>query len=270
MTKYKIFACSDIHGHYKEMIDALNKAGFDENKDNHLLIVLGDIFDRGSESLLVYKYLKKLTDKNKAIVLRGNHDTMFIEYLDGTSLSPFNYLHNGTNETFADFLHCTAPFESWCLIEMNANIITNGDFVNWLGVARKQINTEYPELYDWLIHRPFYYETKNYIFTHGAIDTEVEDWHIPKCTKFGCIGWEALTWDDGSFFGKSIKNTDKTIVIGHFGTEHLRNKYRIPQARHIGSQFDILKRKDGRVIAIDGTTVASKKVNVLVIDDEEV
>ena len=34
--------------------------------------------------------------------------------------------------------------------------------------------------------------------------------------------------------------------------------------------FSILKRKDGKVIAIDATTAYSKKVNVLVIESEEI
>ena len=34
--------------------------------------------------------------------------------------------------------------------------------------------------------------------------------------------------------------------------------------------FSILKRKDNRVIAIDATTAYSKKVNVLVIENEEI
>ena len=50
----KLFVVSDLHGHYKELIKALKKAEFDENNDNHLLISLGDMFDRGQDSVLVY------------------------------------------------------------------------------------------------------------------------------------------------------------------------------------------------------------------------
>lgn len=266
--KKKLFVISDVHGHYKEMIEALNKVGFDEDNDNHLLITLGDSFDRGRESLSIYKYLKKLSDKGKAICLMGNHTKMFIDYLDGSSITPFNYIYNGTNETLADFLHQSAPFEMWTILK-NIKEPTDGDFGRWIKIARQQINEEYPELLDWLKERPYYYETTNYIFTHGAIDTKVKDWHYPHCHRYTYVDWEALIWNDGTFFGEEINNTNKTIVIGHFGTEQLRTMYHIPLQRHIGSQFDILKRDDGRVIAIDGTTALSKKVNVFVIEDEE-
>jgi serine/threonine protein phosphatase 1 len=57
-TKY--FIISDIHGHYNEMITALNNAGFNHNS-NHILIVLGDMFDRGNQSKEVLEYLHELS-----------------------------------------------------------------------------------------------------------------------------------------------------------------------------------------------------------------
>ena len=52
-----IFAVSDVHGFYNEMIDALDKAGFDRNNPNHLLVSCGDNFDRGPDAVKVYEYL---------------------------------------------------------------------------------------------------------------------------------------------------------------------------------------------------------------------
>ena len=267
--KKTIFAVSDIHGEARCLKESLKKAGYNENNPNHLLVSIGDALDRGDECLEVYEYLKRLSDEGKAIVLKGNHTGFFTNYLDGTSLSPFNYFHNGTRETMADFLHQTAPFESWCLLAKGVDSPTIGDFAEWLFGAKKEINEEYPELLEWLKTRPYYFETKNYIFTHGAIDTNAKDWHEPHCMLYHFTDWEALMWDDGSFFGKEINNTDKTVVIGHFGTSRLRKKYGYSPNRNPLGSFDILRRKDGRVIAIDATTNYSKKVNVLVIESEE-
>ena len=265
--KKTLFVISDVHGFYREMMESLTNAGFDPSNENHLLITLGDCFDRGPDSLSIYSYLKNLSDKGKAIVLKGNHTLMFEQYLDGTTLSPFNYLRNGTKETFADFLGRTAPFESWCVINKKHSEATMGDFAEWLMQSVDEINKEYPELLPWLKSRPYFYETENYIFTHGAIDTIVADWHYPNCYKYDYENWEALMWDDGSFFGKSIPNTNKTVVIGHFGTDELRQKYNIVEN---GDPYGILKRWDNRVIAIDTTTVLSHRVNVLKIEGEEI
>ena len=262
----KIFAISDVHGDYSAMIDCLISKGFDENNDNHLLVSIGDAFDRGEESVAIYEYLKRLSDKSKAIVLKGNHTRFFTEYLDGTSISPFNWLHNGTDKTLDDFLHQTKSFYSWCLLDKSIDEPTNKDFADWIKYARKQINKEYPELLSWLEERPYYFETKNFIFTHGSIDTNALDWHEPHCQRFGLRDWEALMFDDGSFFNKEITNTKKTVVIGHFHTRNLRQTYNInDNSKNID---DILIRDDNKIIAIDGCTSLTHNVNVLVIEDE--
>lgn len=267
--KKKIFAVSDIHNEYDALINALNEAGFDENNPEHLLVSVGDAFDRGGNALAVYEYLKRLSDKGSAIVLKGNHTGFFTGYLDGTILSPFNYYHNGTNETMADFLHETAPFEMYCVLK-EIDQPTYGDFADWLSGARQEINGEFPELLEWLNTRPYYFETKNYIFTHGAIDINAKDWHNPHCYRYNLIDWDALNFDDGYFFGSQINNTNKTVIIGHFGTEQLRKMYQDIIKNDTGDTYDILYRDDNKIIAIDATTVISKLVNVLVIENEEV
>lgn len=261
--KKKLHICSDLHGNYRALLQALNEKGFDENNDNHLLIVLGDCFDRCWENIEIYEYVTRLQERNKCIVIKGNHDLTLDNYLSGKDTSAFNYLRNGTNETLGDFLHQTMPFETHCIL--NNKEQTVGEFQNWIDIARKEINKEYPKLLPWLQNLPYYYETKNYIFTHGAIDTKVKDWHNPTCHRYNYEGWEALTWDEGLFFGEEIKNTDKTVVIGHFGTDNLRKMYKLPYGKQ---PYDILTREDGRVIAIDTCTVATRRVNVLVIEDE--
>ncbi|MBO4125690.1 metallophosphoesterase [Streptococcus suis] len=54
----KIFAMSDIHGHYDEFIESLSKV--DLSDKNNQLILLGDYIDGGSHSLfanyLYYDY----------------------------------------------------------------------------------------------------------------------------------------------------------------------------------------------------------------------
>lgn len=268
--KKKIFAVSDIHNEYNALIDALNKAGFDENNPAHLLVSIGDAFDRGASAVDVYKYLKKLSDKGSAIVLKGNHTNFLIDYLNGSSINPFNYINNGTDETLADFLSRSKPFESWCMIDKQIEHPTFGDFANWISEVRKEINNQYPELLEWLNTRPYYLETTNYIFTHGSIDTNATDWHYPHCIKHHFVDWEALMWDDGSFFGKKINNTDKTVVIGHFSTKHLREKWSNLVQKDKGNPYDILVRDDKRIIAIDGTSNYTHKVNVLIIENEEI
>lgn len=261
---YTLFVCSDIHGECNTFIRELRRNGFNENKYNHKLIVCGDIFDRGRENLDVFMLLKKLEDAGRAIILSGNHDKFLIDYLTGKSVSPFNYIHNGTDETLGSFLTQRYPFEMWCTLN-DIDKPTQDDFKEWIEHTRNVINESYPDLLPWLQSRPRYYETENYIFVHGAIDTDVDDWKKPKKELYGLKGWDALDFDDGSFFGKNINNTEKTVVIGHFGTKVLREMY--------GYDFEkrpneILKRKDGRIIAVDSTINSTRDLNVLKIEKE--
>lgn len=260
----KIFAISDVHGHYEEMRDALYKHKFDENDENHLLVVCGDLFDRGDESLEVYHYLKSLTDKKRAIVLRGNHEPFFINWLKGNN-TPFNYLRNGMSHTIDSFLERTNAFMSYCFIDKECEP-SQSAFEDFSEIARKEILEHEPELLEWLENLPYYYETEHFIFTHASIDIAEDDWRYPCKRYYNFSGWEACTWDDGSFFGKEIRNTDKKIVIGHFDSGHLREMY------GIGSRDDhsILYRRDGKVIALDACTILTKEINVLVMYEEKI
>lgn len=259
--KKKIFFIGDIHGFYDYMINALNEAGYDENNSSHLLVVLGDAFDRGGQAVQVYEYLKRLTDEGKAIVTFGNHHRFFINFLEG-SYNPFNYLHNGLNETIADFWHRTVPFESWCMLDENCEMNT-ANYARWVDICRKDINEEYPELLPWLKSLPRYFESKNIIGVHASIDTEVEDWHFPHCERYGLLDWDALDFDDGNFINKK-NNTGKTIVAGHFDTGHLRKMHSLGEYE----DHSILKTEDNKIF-IDGCVPLTKKVNVLIIEDEE-
>ena len=53
----KYFVFSDVHGFYDLLIGKLNSEGFDINNPNHMLISLGDNFDRGPQNYLVYSFL---------------------------------------------------------------------------------------------------------------------------------------------------------------------------------------------------------------------
>ena len=70
----KFFVCSDIHSAYTPWMKALNEAGFDENNDNHKIIVCGDLFDRMDETKEVYEFALDMINKDKLIYVSGNHE----------------------------------------------------------------------------------------------------------------------------------------------------------------------------------------------------
>ena len=65
-----IYVMSDIHGNYEKYIQALNKINL---KDNDTLFILGDILDRGSQSI---KILQDMMYRYNVIPIIGNHEIM--------------------------------------------------------------------------------------------------------------------------------------------------------------------------------------------------
>ena len=60
MKKY--FVCSDVHSFFKEMMVALTENGYDKNDPNHILVICGDLFDRGDESKEMFEFVKSLPE----------------------------------------------------------------------------------------------------------------------------------------------------------------------------------------------------------------
>ena len=76
----KFFAVSDIHSFASDLKHSLYFAGFRKRDKKNILLVLGDIFDRGGETLEVYKFLKSIPKKRR-VLIRGNHEELFLELL---------------------------------------------------------------------------------------------------------------------------------------------------------------------------------------------
>lgn len=72
----------DVHGHYDQMIEVLDRAKFDPELDQ--LIQIGDLVDRGPKSKDVIQWFIDMTKKygDHIISVRGNHDEWFRRWLD--------------------------------------------------------------------------------------------------------------------------------------------------------------------------------------------
>ena len=96
----KYFVISDVHSFYTEMKEALDEAGYDRNNENHILISLGDVFDRGDETLKMLKFLKSIP-KERRILVRGNHELLLRDCYEGGVF----YVNDETNGTARTMCH---------------------------------------------------------------------------------------------------------------------------------------------------------------------
>lgn len=102
MSDIKYFCVSDIHSFYNPLMASLNNKGFDINNKNHKLIVCGDAFDRGNDTIQVFDFLKKLHEEGRLIYIRGNHEDLLfdcIEELMKRKTPSSHHFHNQTVKT---------------------------------------------------------------------------------------------------------------------------------------------------------------------------
>ena len=234
----KYHVISDIHGYYDVMIHSLNKAGYDPTNEEHHLIVLGDMFDRGPHSDKVFEYIYDLHQKQKATVILGNHDSFLLDLLDGDDKNAhFNIQYNGFGKTLLAFSGT------------NTSLIAVDHAVD-------RINQRYPHLHQWLAELPYYIELGDYIFVHGGIDGSMLDWKSMSSRRDFIWNREILL----------PRVEGKIVVAGHHRVATIRKKtndYHL-LFLHQPELFDIL-HEEGKIL-IDRFVEASQELNVLILD----
>lgn len=96
----KIFAIGDVHGCLEKLRKLAEKLAIDEEKDT--LVFVGDYIDRGDSSREVVDYVIGLRGRIKNVIcLMGNHEQMFLNYLEGADEEM--YLYNGGRATLFSY-----------------------------------------------------------------------------------------------------------------------------------------------------------------------
>ena len=229
--KRTLFVVSDIHGHYTLLKNALDKAGFDKEDPNHLLVCCGDYFDRGSENVAVLKFFERL---KHCVLLRGNHEDMLLKLLYTGKVLPHHYI-NGTMQTMTDF------FGKFSIDPADDTVDFSGKTsnINWLC--------------EFIESTQDYFETEHYVFVHGWLP----DGDYRTADK---ESWEKARWIKWihAYTGQP-PIPEKTLVCGHYPTFFAET--------HCGKGNADIFRGNG-LIAIDAGTYSSGQVNVLVLEDE--
>lgn len=95
------YLIGDIHGYYNKLSGLFDKIK-KHITDNDTIIFLGDYIDRGHKSFEVIEFLIDLKDKYNVIYLKGNHESMFFDYLQGREI-PL-YMYNGGQATIDSYI----------------------------------------------------------------------------------------------------------------------------------------------------------------------
>ena len=82
MIGSRVMAVGDVHGQYEKLKKLMRRIKFDPAQD--ILVFLGDLIDRGPESLQCFDYVMHLQKQypNSVIYLMGNHEREMLDYFD--------------------------------------------------------------------------------------------------------------------------------------------------------------------------------------------
>lgn len=237
----KYFVISDIHGHFDEMIRDLETNNFNQNDISHHLIVLGDLFDRGTQSKEVLEYMYKLRKLNKVTIILGNHDNFLVDFLDGDYRRLlFNMQYNGFKVTLESLVGKPLSYnEDW-------------EEINY------EIKSKFIYLYNFLTTTHLYLEIGDYIFVHGGIKYNNGDWRNNIKEDF--------TWSRES---QLERVPGKIVVSGHERVSVIRHPAMDQEELFIinPDAFSIME-KEGKIL-IDSFVEISKKINVLILEIED-
>lgn len=226
MIPKRTLCISDIHGQYEMFKKLLNKVQFNPAEDK--LILLGDYCDRGPKSKEVIELVSLHVNEHGAIALRGNHEELFLNFLDGSDGHIFFF--NGGEATVRSYLH---PYKDGLIHGLYPEI-------------RRFINEKYKHHVDFIRGLPYYHEDEHHIYVHAGINPYYADWkNTPK---------NEMLWIRERFIECPLDDIEKTVVFGHTPTLHIHKK------------MDVWFG-EGK-IGIDGGAAAGIQLNCLVIQDK--
>lgn len=208
------FALSDIHGCLDAMDDALTLVDLVSDKESKL-ILLGDYINYGNNSCKVLYKIKKLAEDypNQVVILKGNHEMDFLEFLSAQKDDFLNAAWLGSDKDFATVNSFISVSSKEKISQLNTD---KDDYHDYLfrasTIIKEDILTNHIEVVRWLKGLPLYYETDKQIFVHAGIDEEAEDlWKYGTPDEYFLSKFPATF---GYFY--------KDIVSGHISTSSLK------------------------------------------------
>jgi serine/threonine protein phosphatase 1 len=222
----RIYAVGDIHGRADLLIETM--ARIDEDLERRpvpraIEIYLGDYIDRGPDSKTVIDLLAVRLVKNRAVCLRGNHESLMEDFLrDPANLRP--WLRLGGMQTLASYGVDPRPRAIETEIDLQRRF--------WNAFPREH------ELFLQCLR--YHFRCGDFLFVHAGIDPDIpieqQDPHD-------------LIWIRHEFLD-SVQDHGSFIVHGHTPVPH-------PDIRHNRVNIDTGAWRSGTLtcIAIEGTTI---------------
>jgi len=169
---------SDIHGNRHLLEQLLQRCNYRSDRDH--LIILGDLIEKGSDSLGTLRYVMELCRQGQVDVLMGNCDAIPLQIAAGIDLDGlYHYLQH-------------APWKNHMLLwEMarlcGADLETEAN----VSAAYQQILQAFPEEFAFLSALPHVLYSDTMLFVHAGVESEnppygEDAYSIMKNDSFAC------------------------------------------------------------------------------------
>lgn len=231
----RVLAISDIHGNLPFFKGVLAKAKL---SPEDVLILVGDLFEKGRDSLALLRFLLDLGRTHTVYPLCGNCDHIDRVFLDGRP---------GVDQNL------WPVFQAWrersLILQMAGELGMALRSPEDLPVIRRAILKEFPRESGFLLDLPHILAAGRYLFVHGGLPREdrLEELRAYPCMK------------NDDFLGRGL-SFHKWVVVGHWPVTLYHSH--IPTARP-------LICRDRHIVSIDGGCVLKLdgQLNALIIPD---
>lgn len=224
---------SDIHGNLELFQDLLCKINY---CPEDVLILLGDITEKGERSLDTVRYIMELTMQNTVHIVSGNCDTLWedVKYdIDDEGLLRYMVLRK----------NCI--LNEMCQ-QLSIEVSEQSDIKH----IKSQLLRHYSRELDWLEQLPHIIETQHFIFAHaGVFGENLEEQEAKRVMRNSAFMELGLTFS-------------KYIVVGHWPV--------VLYGRDKPVYNPIINRQQ-RIISIDGGNVIKREgqLNALIIEHND-
>ena len=230
----RIVAVSDIHGNLPFFRALLDKIAL---TPEDILVLVGDLLEKGQESLALLRYVMDLCRTHTVYPLCGNCDGLVYRFFRGDEL----------DGRFFSFYLPQHPESTLRQLAREGGFDQTED----LPRLRADLRAAYPEEWHFLGQMPTILETEHLVFVHGGVPSLD---HMDRLDRWGCMKNDNFLGQDHAF--------DKWVIVGHWPVTLYRPD--------IQSAAPILL-PGRRIASIDGGCVlkVDGQLNALILPQED-
>lgn len=243
----RILVTSDIHGHPDHLRRVLEAAEFSD--DDHLIIV-GDIVEKGPDSLGALRMVMELCARGNTTALIGNVDAYRLHMID--TLCP----DNACPDKAEDFYQYLCSLRNWCGSSFYEEMARECGYMlscaDDVLAAKDAVTAHFAPELDFLASLPTVLSLGNYVFVHGGLQ------HKTLAENADCGIFQLTKYD--SFAQTTPHTFPFWVVVGHWPTALYSDTVQ---------QFNPVLESEKHIISIDGGCGIKPEgqLNLLILPD---